>query len=535
MNSKDKDDGGTRLRAALLSNGSPMDAASICERLQISQPTFSRRLRSAGRDVIRFGAARSTQYAVTRTIGDLGSAFPIYEVQEDGSVQTLGELRTLHDNWNVFLPADGTPPRVSRGIPFFLQDLRPQGFMGRLLPLAHKELLLPEKITDWGDDDTLRYVAQRGENVSGNLVVGGESYRRFLTTVQGVEQVTVKADARAIAFAELAERVNQGEAPGSSAGGEQPKFTAAIMRDNGQTDHVIVKFSAPIATPNGRRWGDMLIAEHLSMETLRSHGISACASEMVMTGERVYLEVVRFDRIGLSGRAPIVSMAGLDCELGALDQNWTSSTMLLRDSQKLSVADWESVRLLEVYGALIGNSDRHPGNLTLHWDHAEKFTLAPAYDMLPMMYQPNRQGEVVERNFDMKVLDRLDLRCLPEAATMAIDFWERVQKDGRISADFKQVAKKHVDAITMHASVAKLVSTFQTQRPVVVTEGVFSGLVLSVANGIVTQKINRDGKTAVHDFLKLSVPVAPGEVVAIKYINGIGVVARKDLGNGVDR
>jgi hypothetical protein len=64
---------------------------------------------------------------------------------------------------------------------------------------------------------------------------------------------------------------------------------------------------------------------------------------------------------------------------------------------------------------------------------------------------------------------------------------------------------------------------------------VFSGLVLSVANGIVTQKINRDGKTAVHDFLKLSVPVAPGEVVAIKYINGIGVVARKDLGNGVDR
>ncbi|MEB0233458.1 hypothetical protein QN353_21805, partial [Undibacterium sp. 10I3] len=62
-----------------------------------------------------------------------------------------------------------------------LQDLRPQGFLGRMVPRMHPDLLLPEKIQDWSDDNALVYLARRGENLPGNLIVGNESYRRFLT------------------------------------------------------------------------------------------------------------------------------------------------------------------------------------------------------------------------------------------------------------------------------------------------------------------------------------------------------------------
>jgi DNA (cytosine-5)-methyltransferase 1 len=63
----------------------------------------------------------------------------------------------------------------------------------------------------------------------------------------------------------------------------------------------------------------------------------------------------------------------------------------------------------------------------------------------------------------------------------------------------------------------------------VVKEGIFSGLVLSVANGIVTQKVNRDGTTALHDALTLSKTVVAGDVVEIAYAAGVGVVGGKEL------
>jgi hypothetical protein len=42
----------------------------------------------------------------------------------------------------------------------------------------------------------------------------------------------------------------------------------------------------------------------------------------------------------------------------------------------------------------------------------------------------------------------------------------------------------------------------------IVNKGVFSGEVLSVVDGLVTQRTNRDGTTAQHDLRVLSVPVA---------------------------
>lgn len=69
----------------------------------------------------------------------------------------------------------------------------------------------------------------------------------------------------------------------------------------------------------------------------------------------------------------------------------------------------------------------------------------------------------------------------------------------------------------------------------VVNEGWYSGKVLSVANGVVTQKINRDGGTVRHDASKLSEPVKAGDVLDVQYQDSQGLVSVVGKNNGVGR
>ncbi|MEB0164527.1 HipA domain-containing protein, partial [Glaciimonas sp. CA11.2] len=256
---------------------------------------------------------------------------------------------------------------------------------------------------------------------------------------------------------ELAERALKGEAVGSSAGGEQPKFTTAIVRGTDDSPSaVIVKFSPDIRTAGGRRWGDLLIAEHLAIAMLRENGIPAAASSILVAGNRVFLESVRFDRIGTAGRTPMISLSGLIGETGAAEKTWSFVATMLANRKKLSQADLVVIQLLDVYGALIGNTDRHPGNLSLSWTVEGFFALRPCYDMLPMMYRPNAQGEVIERTFTLSGLDRLDLRQLPVAANLANQFWNKVCKDHRISDDFKRIAGLHMAAMAIAAPETRM-------------------------------------------------------------------------------
>ena len=65
---------------------------------------------------------------------------------------------------------------------------------------------------------------------------------------------------------------------------------------------------------------------------------------------------------------------------------------------------------------------------------------------------------------------------------------------------------------------------------------VSSGRVVDIANGVVTQKINRAGDTVQHDATKLSAAVTVGDVVDIKYVGALGVVSGLALGlQGVGR
>ena len=78
-----------------------------------------------------------------------------------GGWRTLGmcSLCAVQDNGGVRVDeADGVSAQHG-GLPWFLDDMRPQGFMGRTFAHAHPELHLGNDPRPWNDYDVLRAIA----------------------------------------------------------------------------------------------------------------------------------------------------------------------------------------------------------------------------------------------------------------------------------------------------------------------------------------------------------------------------------------
>ena len=102
---------------------------------------------------------------------------------------------------------------------------------------------------------------------------------------------------------------------------------------------------------------------------------------------------------------------------------------------------------LQAFGELIGNTDMHFGNLTLWLDDALPFRVAPAYDMLPMLWAPGPQGELSERRFspDPPVPGASD--AWREAAGWAAEFWQNLSDDARLSPEFAGFAREAMTTV----------------------------------------------------------------------------------------
>jgi serine/threonine protein kinase HipA of HipAB toxin-antitoxin module len=259
---------------------------------------------------------------------------------------------------------------------------------------------------------------------------------------QSVEPHSISYSQRVEIYPKLATSAVQGLFVGSSAGGEQPKFTV-VLNDGTQIHHAIVKFSPPIRTEVGRRWADLLYAEELALTTLKEHGVLAASAEALESEERVFLQVERFDRCGARGRRGVLSLGAVDDEFVGSRENWTSSAESLRRQKRLSPRDALTITFLDSFGAWIANTDRHFGNLSLFWEFQKTpFQLAPVYDMLPMLYAPT-QGHLVERSFKAPVAQYQHLDVWTEARQLAVKFWNLVSKDGRISENFRKIAQEN--------------------------------------------------------------------------------------------
>jgi len=102
---------------------------------------------------------------------------------------------------------------------------------------------------------------------------------------------------------------------------------------------------------------------------------------------------------------------------------------------------------LQAFGKLIGNTDMHFGNLTLWLDDSLPFRVAPAYDLLPMLWAPGPQGELSERRFspDPPVPGASD--AWREAAGWAAEFWQNLSDDARLSQEFAGFAREAMTTV----------------------------------------------------------------------------------------
>ena len=416
-------------------------APEIQQRFRLSQPTVSRLLAQLGDRITIIGNARARRYTKIRDVRGLGGEFPIYKIDTDGNARLVGTLFAVaqeHFLWNPLNAGE----QLFRSLPWFIADLHPEGFVGRaFVRRLHEELGFPPRGIDWNEDHVLSALARRSEDTMGNLVIGQESIERYFRMVRELP-APIREDAIADTYPRFAQEAVDGQPVGSSAGGEQPKFTAIVER-SGAVRNVLVKFSPPVRTIEGRRWADLLICEHHALEVVQNSGISAAQSNIIEAGGRVFLEVVRFDRTGLLGRLPIISLRAIDNEFYGFQDNWVNAANRMASDGRLSKENAASLRWLSVFGSLIGNNDQHFGNVSLIMhDGSRLYRLAPAYDVLPMVYRP-MDGAVPSRPLTLPAVVPGAPDEWPSALECAGQFWDRAKSDIRISEKFRVICAEN--------------------------------------------------------------------------------------------
>ena len=427
-----------KILQALRRQGGVISSAELQEQLGASQPTVSRALApliQAGQ-VQKVGAARSQRYVLPRAVPGVGREVPIMRVDVFGQPSPFGRMVPLAGGAVWIDEADGVSAQHG-GLPWFLGDMRPQGFMGRTFAHAHPELQLGHDPRHWNDNDVLRALALFGDDLPGNLIVGEAAFQRFHTLPERASRVDSAAE-----YPRLAEQAMQGTLGGSSAGGEQPKFcTITAGRP------VLVKFSPAGNSPVDQRLRDLLMCEHLALQTLADAGLPAAKTQAFMAAGRVFLESERFDRTAQGGRIGMVSLQVYDAEyVGEMD-NWAATANRMAARGLLTPTDARILRLLEAYGILIANTDRHYGNISLLLAH-DNWTLSPTYDMLPMLYAPIG-GELVQRDFGARPLQptAATLPEWPQARALAAVFWQAAASENRVSEGFRVIAAQNLGHI----------------------------------------------------------------------------------------
>ncbi|MCZ4304543.1 type II toxin-antitoxin system HipA family toxin YjjJ [Zoogloeaceae bacterium G21618-S1] len=415
----------------LLLDHGPMAARQIVEKTRISQPTVSRALAALGDEVVRIGAGSSIRYALRDTFCGFASA-PIFRVSDEGLIRALGALVPVRPDGFVMVQADGVTLH-SDGLPWWLFDMRPQGYLGRAYASTYAaDLGLPANPEHWGDAEVIRALLAHGHDAIGNLLIGTLARDRF------IEMPAPYPVDRAANYPALARAAGAGTLPGSSAGGEQPKFCAYTERG-----HVLVKFSAPDDNPVSERWRDLLLAEHLALSVL---GVE---TELVDVDGQRFLEVPRFDRVGPLGRIGVFSLRALDAEfVGDVSAPWPSLVSRLVADGHVHADAVAGSALLWAFGTLIGNTDMHAGNLSFVSHHGRPYQLAPAYDVLPMGFAPRSGGAVVDTLPPASLSASVDGETWRDALRLAEMFFVMIRDCDGFSGRFSpciEAIRRHID------------------------------------------------------------------------------------------
>lgn len=339
----------------------------------------------------------------------VSQSYTISRVRPDGSVERLG--RWLHAARVLELERVGFPflgpgsHQLEGELPWIFWDMAPSGYLGRRLQATMPELRLAANPRDWLAVDVLRALTQAGGDLAGNLLVGDEAVRAR------EERWFNFADFASAFDAALRDSVAAGNPP--SLGGERPK----VLWTDGDTA-LLVKFSPPPGSPQGERWSDLLKMEALCSRALQLAGVDAVQSTVLETSGRTMLRVERFDRLPGRGRVGAGTLFWLAMDRWGDVQLPAPEVVRRLADEGLVGADAAGVcERVHAFSAAIGNDDAHLGNYGLRFDDAGAATLAPIYDVLPMVLAP-RNDELPDAYLEPRS-GSIDLRIRPWVEQLA--------------------------------------------------------------------------------------------------------------------
>jgi len=305
-------------------------------------------------------------------------------------------------------------------LPFFLDDLRLDGFIGNILakPFVHSGF--PGSPSNWSHHHILEYLLNNND-LKGDLVIGDYGNH-------DVHHISLND------YPRLANMSMHGDCFGiSPVNGEQPKFTGYR---NG-FGHLIVKFAKSDGSEIGNRVSDLLKCEHIANETLKHFNIPSSDSSIYEDGGYVFLENQRFDRAGLHGRLSMMSVCSIDSEYVGLLNSWSDTANNLYNDGLISQKTESLIHLIEQFGHAIGNSDMHQGNMSMKLsDDGATFEMLPVYDMLPMCLMP--KANIIP--------ETVILKCDKPTHKMACKYWCDVI-DGDVSDNMKKIADDALNKI----------------------------------------------------------------------------------------
>jgi hypothetical protein len=419
----------------------PATSKEIQSATGLSQTAVSRQLRSLGSRILKLRRGRSPKYVLTCNAFGSNDRLPLSMVDASGNTVLVTYIRPLAHRGYFVEQTPGTPSLLLGesgaglydDLPYFLLDLSPKGFLGRQLAkkMAAQSPDFPPDPQRWNTNQIGRYLLSNGDDLPGNFKLGEMALLRIRRRPVAISDEE---------YPDLADEVMNGELPGSSAGGEQPKFAVFSQQSS---SHVIVKFSPKGENEIARRWRDILITEYHAAEAIRIMRFPVAETRLIEKGQRLFLESRRFDRAGEYGRLSMVSLQAIDAEFVGLASGWPGVLNELYQKKRISQEHFFAGECLWCFGHLINNSDMHLGNLSLAID-GNIFRLLPLYDMCSMGFAPQSGGEITPYNFVPSDPQRIHI---PDAAyksvqKMAFDFWERVAKDERISDEFRMFLKQ---------------------------------------------------------------------------------------------
>lgn len=366
----------------------------------------------------------------------------LFIVREDAQVEALGAWHSAEKT--LELVADGFPfcrrgtHRVDGDLPWLFWDMQPSGFMGARFISAFPELRLPAQPRLWSADHVVRALSHRGEDLTGNVLVGAESRDRFLALEARVRaDPDFEADAAQLVHAL---RAQAARAPSSSVGGDRPKLVLHRL-ENGARSDVILKYATALSTPTGRRWRNLLVMEQLALDVLQTHGIEAASSRAGLVGDDVFgLLVRRFDRTERGGRVGAASLAWLAASRGEADLQAPDVMRRLCDDGLVGATDVRTLERAHAFSHAIGNGDTHLGNYGLLFDADGNARLGPMYDVTPMNLAP--RADDLPDAF-------LTPRTAPipsDVASLVTDLVAQARSSTALDADFLELWLRHIGA-----------------------------------------------------------------------------------------